>query len=57
MSEREDPDDLPILGTAVAARADLLVTGNRDLVELKRHGGIRIVTPRECYEHLAGPEG
>lgn len=51
-----DPDDLPILGTGVAARADLLVTGDRDLLELKRHSGIRIVTPRECYERLAGSE-
>ncbi len=49
-----DPDDLPILGTAVAARADVLVTGDRDLLELKSHGGIPIVTPRECHERLAG---
>jgi uncharacterized protein len=50
-----DPDDLPILGTAVAGRADLLVTGDRDLLGLKRHQGIPIVTPRDCHDRLAGP--
>ena len=52
-----DPDDLPVLGTAVAGRADMLVTGDRDLLELKRHGGIPILTPRECYERLVGSAG
>jgi putative PIN family toxin of toxin-antitoxin system len=32
-----DRDDLPVLGTAVAGHADVLVTGDRDLLELKRH--------------------
>ncbi len=49
-----DPDDLPGLGTAVAARADLLVTWDRDLLELKRHAGNPIVTPRQSHEWLAG---
>ncbi len=52
-----DPDDLAVLGTAVAARADVLVTGDKDLLELKRHRDIPIVTPRECYERLAGSAG
>jgi putative PIN family toxin of toxin-antitoxin system len=50
-----DPDDLSILGTAVAGRANLLVTGDRDLLGLKRHGDIPIVTPRDCHDRLAGP--
>jgi len=50
-----DPQDLPVLGTAVAGRADLLVTGDKDLPDGQSHGGISIVTPRECYERLAGP--
>ena len=48
-----DPDDLPVLGTAVAARAELLVTGDRDLLAPGHHDGIPIVTPRDCYERLA----
>lgn len=48
-----DPDDLPVLGTAVAGRADLLVTGDQDLLAVGHHDGIPIVTPRDCYERLA----
>lgn len=47
-----DPDDLPVLGTAIAGRASLLVTGGKDLLVLKEHAGIFIVTPRECYDRL-----
>ncbi len=47
-----DPDDLPVLGTAVAGRVELLVTGDGELLALGRHAGIAIVTPRECYRRL-----
>ena len=47
-----DPNDLPVLGTAVAGRADVLVTGDKDLLVLKAHAGIPILTPRACYERL-----
>lgn len=47
-----DPNDLPVLGTAVVGRADLLVTGDQDLLVLKEHAGIPILTPRACYERL-----
>ncbi len=47
-----DADDLPVLGTAVAGRASLLVTGDHELLTLKEHAGIHIVTPRECYDRL-----
>ena len=40
-----DPDDLPVLGTAVAARCDVLVSGDKDLLELEVFRGIRIVSP------------
>ena len=48
-----DPDDLPVLGTAVAGDADLLVTGDADLLALGSHGRIAIVSPRACYDRLA----
>ena len=38
-----DPDDNHILACAVAGRADLLVTGDRDLLRLKHYAGIPIV--------------
>lgn len=40
-----DADDAVILGEALAAGADLLVTGDRDLLELE-HVSLRIVDPR-----------
>jgi putative PIN family toxin of toxin-antitoxin system len=40
-----DPNDEPILETAVASNADLLVAGDRDLLSLKSFHGIGIVTP------------
>ena len=40
-----DPNDDPILQTAVAAQAELLVAGDRDLLSLKSFHGIGIVTP------------
>lgn len=48
-----DPDDLPVLGTAVAGRAEVLVTGDGELPALGSHAGVAIVTPRECYRRLA----
>jgi uncharacterized protein len=47
-----DADDLPVLGTAIAARADCLVTGDLELQKLKRLQGIRILSPRAFYDRL-----
>jgi putative PIN family toxin of toxin-antitoxin system len=41
-----DPDDDAILACALEAKADYLVTGDVDLLELMMFKGIRIVTPR-----------
>lgn len=40
-----DPDDDKVLALAVAACADLIVSGDADLLTLRRHAGIRIVDP------------
>jgi len=42
-----DPDDAPILACAVAAGADLLVSGDRDLLVLGEVEGVRIGRTRE----------
>jgi putative PIN family toxin of toxin-antitoxin system len=47
-----DPDDLPVLGTAIAAEAACLVTGDADLLELARFGGVRILSPRDFYDRI-----
>lgn len=41
-----DPNDVKILGLAVAGHADCIVTGDQDLLVLKEFRGIAIVTPR-----------
>jgi len=47
-----DSDDDAILATAIAARADLLVTGDKDLLLLGSYEGIPIITPAECLTRL-----
>ena len=47
-----DPDDDIVLATAVAGRADLIVTGDDDLLVLKTFSGIRILSPRQILEIL-----
>jgi len=47
-----DKDDLMVLGTGVAARANIIVTGDKDLLILKSHDFIPIVTPRDFWEYI-----
>lgn len=47
-----DPKDLPVLGLAVAAHAQYLVSGDADLLILKRWHETLILTPRELYDRL-----
>lgn len=47
-----DAEDDEILATALAAKADALVTGDKDLLVLGRHEGVPILTPREGLEFL-----
>jgi putative PIN family toxin of toxin-antitoxin system len=47
-----DPDDDPILGTALAAQADYLVSGDEDLTSLRSFQGVQIVTPRRFLDIL-----
>jgi len=49
-----DPDDVKILGLAVAANADCIVTGDKDLLVLKQFQGVPIVTPRSFPNILHG---
>jgi uncharacterized protein len=49
-----DADDDWILATAVAGSADAIVTGDQDLLILKAHAGIPIVTPRGGLALLHG---
>jgi putative PIN family toxin of toxin-antitoxin system len=56
----EEPSDVPVrdvadrwvVATAVAGVADVLVTGDRDLLDARAQAPIRILAPREFWELL-----
>jgi predicted nucleic acid-binding protein len=45
-----------VLASAVAGQADLLVTGDKDLLDIAE-ASLPIVTPRECREQLLTARG
>jgi uncharacterized protein len=47
------PEDDVILATAVSARADYLVTGDRQLLALGEYQGVQMVTPRDFLAILS----
>jgi putative PIN family toxin of toxin-antitoxin system len=49
-----DPEDLPVLGTAIAATADCLITGDKDLLSIGKIQEIPILSPRAFYDELGG---
>lgn len=52
--ELPDPDDLPFLEVAAAAKADALVTGNsRHYRPVKGRHDVRVLTPPELVDLLA----
>jgi putative PIN family toxin of toxin-antitoxin system len=48
-----DPKDDPLVACAVEGRADYLVSGDRDLLDLGEYEGIQIVTPRDFLDLLS----
>jgi len=49
----EDPDDDRILECAVAADADVIISGDKDLLRLGSFRGIRIMSPAEFLRSTA----
>jgi putative PIN family toxin of toxin-antitoxin system len=49
-----DPDDDAVLALAAAAKPDLIVAGDKDLLVLGIHAGIPIVSPVEAVVRIGG---
>lgn len=52
LSHLRDPDDGPILICAIASDADYLITGDKDLLVLKRYQNTCIITPKMFIDSL-----
>ena len=49
-----NPGDVPVLGTAVAAGASILVTVDKDLLALGEFQGIAVIRPGEFWRRTTG---
>lgn len=52
-----DPDDAWVLASALASGADMLVTGDQDLLVIATSVPVPILTPRLAWEQLRGDRG
>lgn len=51
--ELRDKDDLLILAAAIASGADVLLTGDAELLALGRCEGVEILSPRQFWERVS----
>ena len=49
-----DPDDDEVLATALTSNAEMILTGDKDLLVLKQFQGIKILSPRRFIEWIDG---
>ena len=49
-----DPDDEPIIASALTGLAHVFVTGDKALLELQRVKHLPVISPRQFWEMLAG---
>ncbi len=52
-----DPDDDQVLAAALATQADLIVSGDADLLSLGSYQGIPIVSAAECLRRVGNESG
>lgn len=48
-----DPDDDAVLACALSAQCEIIVSGDSDLLDLKEHQGIRVLTATEFLTELS----
>ena len=46
-----DPDDDMVIATALTAEAQFIITGDKDLLVLKSHRSVRMLSPRQFLEN------
>lgn len=49
---KNDPDDDKFIECAVALKADAVITGDREVLAIKKYMGIKIVTPQRFLKHV-----
>ncbi len=47
-----DESDIPIVSAALNAKADVFVTGDKEIQNLGQIGPLRILSPRQFWEKL-----
>jgi putative PIN family toxin of toxin-antitoxin system len=47
-----DKSDIPVLSEAIAGNAEILITGDRDLLDIAEQLPLQILTPRAWWEQL-----
>ena len=47
-----DKTDLPVIGTALSGKATCIITGDKDLLLLRKYKNVDIITPREFWNKL-----
>jgi putative PIN family toxin of toxin-antitoxin system len=50
--EIQDQDDLPILSAAISGKADVFVTGDKELLDLSEIENLSILSPRQFWDKL-----
>jgi putative PIN family toxin of toxin-antitoxin system len=53
----KDQDDIAILSCAITGKADVFVTGDKELLDLSRIGRLTILSPRQLWLQLSGLQG
>ena len=49
-----DENDIPVLAAALNSLSDIIVTGDKDLLDVSEKYGIRIVDPRTFFQIIKG---
>ena len=44
-----DPDDDQILADALINHIDVIITGDKDLLDIKKYKGVRILAPKDYW--------